>query len=194
MKPGPEEPSQPTVKPERRPKGWVIGAIIAVGATCLVLIVFGAILFPVFAQARLAANQEVSLNKLQGQSVALLQYALDNNDRFPAEDWMDGIGLYLSDEDTLVSPRAEEEGRYGYAMFAPVAGTPTYAFRMPKLLVFESSDFSRNAMGGTDLLPEEPPYQGYPFALTDGSTDSEDREQVLAYAELPIEEESAPGR
>ncbi|MFW5697183.1 MAG: hypothetical protein ACOCX1_01330 [Fimbriimonadaceae bacterium] len=193
MKPGPEEPSQPTVKPERRPKGWVIGAIIAVGATCLVIIVFGAILFPVFAQARLAANQEVSLNKLKDQSVALLQYALDNNDRFPAEAWMDGIGLYLSDESTLVSPRAEQEGLYGYAMYAPVAGTTTYAYRTPKLLVFDSSDFSRNAIGGTELLPEEPPYQSYPFALTNGATEAEDREQVLAYAELPVQEEGSAG-
>jgi len=63
--------------------------------------VFAAILFPVFAQARLAALRTVALSNAKQIALGTLVYANDNDDRFPpfadSEDVTDKIGPYLRD-------------------------------------------------------------------------------------------------
>lgn len=74
-------PSVPTTSPGRNP---VLIAVIVCAALCVVCLpIAGAILFPVFSQARLAAEKRITVSRLKQIGTAALIYATDNDDHLP---------------------------------------------------------------------------------------------------------------
>ncbi|MBS1709063.1 MAG: DUF4339 domain-containing protein [Armatimonadetes bacterium] len=72
-------PSQ--TKPGRNP--YVIALVVLVGLCVVCLPVVGAVLFPVFSQARIAAQRSASLGNVRQLLVATLTYVADHDDHFP---------------------------------------------------------------------------------------------------------------
>ncbi|ARU40888.1 hypothetical protein CCB80_06905 [Armatimonadetes bacterium Uphvl-Ar1] len=62
--------------------GIIIGAVVVVGF-CLCLPILGAILFPVFAQAKDAARRTQAISNLKLAATAVIVYTADYDDRFP---------------------------------------------------------------------------------------------------------------
>ena len=72
--------TQPPAKKGTPPWVWVIVAFAVVLCTCPV---GAAILFPVFAQARMAAKRTVALSQEKQVALAALLYSTDSDDKFP---------------------------------------------------------------------------------------------------------------
>ena len=77
----------PDMQPPRKPgtPGWVWG-IIAVAVTCMCCPILAAVLFPVFAQAKQAAQATVSLTNAKQVSLSFSMYMSDNDEKFPSFD------------------------------------------------------------------------------------------------------------
>lgn len=183
----------PATPPEPAPRQKnlvlvVIFSILGFLALCIVPIL-AAILFPVFAQARLAAQKTASLSNTKQLALATLMYAAENDDTLPAgEDWSDRITPYLKDPLVWNAPAAGGDAskpRYDYAMLAIVAGRDLNTFQNPSLdvMLFESGQAQRNQTGGYELLPDPPRYGSGDggigiVAFIDGHT------KAVPYAEL----------
>jgi len=117
-----------------------------------IIAILAAILFPVFAQAKLAAKKTTSLSNVKQQALGSLMYANDSDDHYPWQDtaanndagaglplgWRDpgagsnwcqdiypyvkSLGLYVS-----VAPNLTGNGIYNYDP-APGAGNSSYEF------------------------------------------------------------------
>ncbi|MBA4292921.1 hypothetical protein C0431_08095 [bacterium] len=81
--PPPNFHTSPQVQPKSSfPTGIVIGAVVVIGF-CFCLPIAGAILFPVFAQAKDAARRTQALSNLKLAATAVIVYTADYDDRFP---------------------------------------------------------------------------------------------------------------
>jgi prepilin-type processing-associated H-X9-DG protein len=140
--------------------GWIL--IGCSGCGCLLIPIFAAIMFPVFAQARLRARMTSCLSNQKQIALGNLMYAQDYDERFPiASEWQSGIDTYIKNDKVFHCP----EVAVGTDPSRPV-GT-TYAFNRtlgsisasriaaPKdtILTFETTDFSRNANDALTSLP-----------------------------------------
>ena len=104
-----------------------------------------------------------SAQALQSIAGLLLAYANEHDDRLPpAETWRDDIEDFCLDKSSL--PSEDQDGDYGYALNAKMAGQtlPDRLARRDLVLLFECGDTSRNAVGdpAEDLLyieDAEPP-------------------------------------
>lgn len=123
------EPNQPPVQPQwgsappappEKKKfpvwGWIL---IAVGVCCCGCVpILAAILFPVFAQAKIAATTTMSLSNLKQLGTSLMIYQSDNDDvSMPKENWHAAISPYTKSETLLIDPLLGMEGEnlgYGY--------------------------------------------------------------------------------
>jgi prepilin-type processing-associated H-X9-DG protein len=87
--------AQPPVPPRARMSTPVIVLLTLAGcAGCAlpIIAIGGAILFPVFAQAREAARRQSCMTNLKQLSVAILLYAQDHDEKLPLKDsWQDAI-------------------------------------------------------------------------------------------------------
>jgi hypothetical protein len=126
---------------------------------CLCLIV-PAILFPVFAQARLSAKKQVTLTNAKSLAVGNLMYASDNNGRFSDKlEWCDAVAPYVkaSEFESPLSPSQKETPRWDYAYFAACSNLSID--RIPDMgkqpVVFESNGSAKNQYGGSELLPTD---------------------------------------
>jgi prepilin-type N-terminal cleavage/methylation domain-containing protein/prepilin-type processing-associated H-X9-DG protein len=70
----------------RKPRGFTLIELLVVIA---IIAILAAILFPVFAKAREKARCSSCQSNLKQIGVAFLQYAQDNDERFPASVWAD---------------------------------------------------------------------------------------------------------
>lgn len=72
-----------------------------------IIAILAAILFPVFAQAKLAAKKTADLSNIKQISLALFMYAADNDDLSPADDeenhyeWFEPLQAYVKNEDVF---------------------------------------------------------------------------------------------
>ena len=105
-------PSQPILRevrpiclPRRLIKAFTLIELLVVIA---IIAILAAILFPVFAQAKLAARKTVDLSNLKQLGLGALMYSADNDDKFPRNDylragyftwspltWREAIGVYV---------------------------------------------------------------------------------------------------
>lgn len=77
----PDPMSTPPVVKKTAPWVWIL---VGLGVGCLACTGVGAaILFPVFAQARIAAKQTITLSNLKQVGRAMLTYTSDFDDKFP---------------------------------------------------------------------------------------------------------------
>jgi hypothetical protein len=154
--------------------GWIL---IGCGGLFILLLagvaMMGAMLFPVFSQARERARQAVCLSNLKQMSLAMQMYAQDYDDRLPRRvDWMDALGPYIKAEPVFHCPSVQAEGQtsYGYAFNSALAGQKRS--KLPRLArtpaLYDSSDLSRNASDPVTSLPNPPRHLGNIIGYADG--------------------------
>ena len=89
----------PTDQPPKKSSTlWIVLIVLGVGL-CLVAIIVAAVLFPVFAQARLAAQRTATISNARDISLAVMMYSVDNNNMLPSafattEDLRITVGAY----------------------------------------------------------------------------------------------------
>src|SRR5687767_13840559 len=87
---------QPVVPRKSNTVLWVV-LILGIGGLCFVVLILAAILFPVFSQARFAAQNTTCRSSVKQWTVAAIMYAGDFDDRLPKADrWMDAVESYMS--------------------------------------------------------------------------------------------------
>ena len=171
----------PAAPPKKGLSGWAIAGII-VGGGCFLLFfgvaILGAILFPVFAQAREKARQSACLSNLKQMSMAMRMYALDHNGAYPASaGWMYGLDPYVrrrsataSESDVFRCPSVPR-GQHGYAMNSRASGANLQRLLSPATLVtlYDSRNLARNASDPGVSLPTPPRHgRGNNLAYADG--------------------------
>lgn len=153
--------------PPRRKSGlhwaWIlVGVFLICGCGGIGLL--GAILFPVFAQARMKGQQTRCLSNVKQIGIATVMYANDFDDRLPpGATWMDATEKYAEyprifacpavSRPGLLTPRVG--GKYGYAVNTSLSGKTAKSIKDPGkvIWVFESSDLARNATGDPSTSP-----------------------------------------
>lgn len=119
---------------------WVIGCGAMLMCCCPI---GGAILFPVFSQAKLAAKSTQSMSKMKNLAVAWNLYCADSEDRAcPFPDWNESLREYTvgSDvepaSDPLIDPLLPETSdQLGYGMNRQVALKEVITFDDPSKVV-----------------------------------------------------------
>ncbi|MEX2242647.1 MAG: hypothetical protein WD716_02250 [Fimbriimonadaceae bacterium] len=91
----------PVQQPKKSSTLWIVLIVLGAGL-CLVAIVFAAVLFPVFSQARQAALRTATLSNAKDISFAMLMYVADNDNTLPlafatTEDLHAATGPYWSE-------------------------------------------------------------------------------------------------
>jgi len=156
---------------KKSPLGWILLALFG-GCCVLCLPIGGAILFPVFSQAKSAAQIQLCSSHLRMLGLGQLIYAGDNDDHLPAADrWMDAIRLYEKPRPGLRSDSpyrcpAAPPGQYGYAMLAKLSQADTKKVANPAStpLIFDSTDLTWNAVADHPNAPvpsRHPPRNNY---------------------------------
>src|SRR5512140_1359513 len=96
----------------QRARGFTLIELLVVIA---IIAILAAILFPVFAQAKLAAKKTTDLSNLKQLGLGAIMYSADNDDYFPRNDylrfgfqtwapftWREGVGGYVKNGLTQV--------------------------------------------------------------------------------------------
>ena len=79
--------------------------------------ILAAILFPVFAQARLAAKRTAAISNLKQISTSAIMYSADNDGHFPiAEHWESQLQKYVGGESVYYDPSSDEPKVKAFAM------------------------------------------------------------------------------
>jgi hypothetical protein len=163
----------PAAQPPKRNNAviWIVVAVLGLCA-CSVPIL-AAILFPVFAQARLAAQRTECLTRVKALGTAHLLYVSDNDDQFvPAKTWMDGLKPYLpaGKDGTVLRCPLDKDG-YGYAMADALSGKNVrkLANASRTILTFETPDDSYNAHGDPKSVSHPPRHVRMVVGYADGS-------------------------
>ena len=145
-------PEAPAVPPRKSNTVlWVI-LIVAVGGACLLLPVLAAILFPVFSQARAAAQKTACLSNMKQMGVSLLMYQAENNDNFPkADQWYDKT-VQESKSPGFHCPIAVREAgtdAIGYGFNKALSGLSAekVAPQDKTVMLFESRETGKNVAG-----------------------------------------------
>ena len=143
---------------------WIVLGLLAV-CGCGVVPVIAAILFPVFAQAKLAAKRTATLSNSKQAALAVLMYSADWNDRLPrADQWMDATMPYSKNDGIYKSLIVAERDAlaYGFAFRKEFDRKKIVDFPDPtrRATIFDSTLTQRNATGGLDTLPVPGRYQG----------------------------------
>ena len=132
-------PSDMAPKPKSGVPGWakwVIGCGAMLMCCCPI---GGAILFPVFSQAKLAAKSKQSMGNMKGVVVAWNLYCADFDDiSCPQEGWNDNVRKYFLDVnfDRLKDPLLPTKGeQLGYGMNREVALQKVANFKDPSNVV-----------------------------------------------------------
>lgn len=112
-----------------------------------------AILFPVFAQAKMCSKCLSSLSNVKQLGLAELVYAGDNGERFTSRDlWMDAMDPYIKNPSIFHRPGLPK-GAWGYAFNGSLdrAKSPQNPDRVP--LIYESVNPAKNASDLVTSLP-----------------------------------------
>lgn len=160
-----EIPVEPQATPPKRNTTLIVILAIFGGLLVCCVPIMAAILFPVFGQAKLAAQKTASLTNMKQIALGALQYAEENQEHLPAKEiWCDRLGSYVDESAwnaPVVGAVKPGEPRYDYAMLDTVGGRDMDSFQNPDLdiLFFESGFSKKNQFGKFELLPDPPRYQ-----------------------------------
>lgn len=125
---------------------------LEIGAIATIVLVLGAILWPVGQPDRYSSST-FCLSNLKQQALGNIMYAADFDDRFPNRDyWMDALGPYTKNPQLFHDPEVPK-GVYGYAFNAALdhAKSPKQPETVP--LVYDSVNPIRNASDLFTSLP-----------------------------------------
>jgi hypothetical protein len=178
-------PQAPPDRPRGRMSAWG-WALIGCGGVSILLLagvaILGAILFPVFAQARERARQAVCMSNLDQMARALTMYSEDYDDRLPRRaNWMDGLGPYMHREPMhCPSVHASGPAAYGYAFNSALASQKRSKLPRPASVraLYDSSNLARNASDPGTSLPNPPRHLGNVIGYADGHVSAGRRQPV----------------
>ncbi|MCX7686540.1 MAG: DUF1559 domain-containing protein [Fimbriimonadales bacterium] len=155
----------------------LIASAVVLGS-CFVCAILGAVLSPVFAQAREKARATACMSNLRQMGSAFAMYAQDHRGQLPpASRWMDAITPYLPrPERTLRCPSVPAQS-FGYAYNSQLSGMNYQNARVQKPdvpLVYDSVNLARNATDPVTSLPNPPRHLGNAnhALLVDGTVQS----------------------
>lgn len=169
----PMPPSAPPVgypvyaPPPPPPKGgipvwvWIVLGVVGVGG-CFFVLIFAAILFPVFAQARAKAREVSCLSNQKQIALGLMMYAQDYDERLPAAaTWHTDMEPYVRREDVFHCPAVQPSAgqttlpanTYAYNSALDRMKMARLASPMDTVLTYDSTDFSQNANDALTSLP-----------------------------------------
>ena len=154
----------PPVQKNRNVALWVVLGVLAI-CGCAVVPILAAFLFPVFAQARFAAQKTASLSHAKQSALAAIMYSADFNDRLPpAESWMDATLPYTKNKEVYKSILAagDDPNKFGFAFRKDLGRKKTMDFDDPDrwAMVFDSTLTDWNANSNLETLPDPGRYQG----------------------------------
>ena len=138
------------------------------GCAFLMIPILAAILFPVFAQARAKARTTVCLSNVKQQTLGVLMYAEDFDERLPvAAEWMTVTQPYVKNNAAMhcsAFPNGiAEDGSqaYGYAYNSHLDRAVESKVKFPSTtpLLYDSSTLTPNATDPLTSLPNPPRHQ-----------------------------------
>ncbi|MFM9873922.1 MAG: hypothetical protein ACKVQS_10720 [Fimbriimonadaceae bacterium] len=126
--PPPQDPpqyyQQTPFQPQKKSNVGLIIAIIVVVGACLIIPIFAAILLPVFAQAKNAAQKTQALSDIKQSATSLLIYQADFDDHFPPD---------MSNSDALEASLTDyltDYGSHWHIQGTPTQGNPNLAGKL----------------------------------------------------------------
>ncbi len=135
---------------------WIILAVCA-GGICICGPILAAVLFPVFAQAKLAAQRTATISNAKQHALGLIMYASDWDDKLPHDNWCDSTSQYIKYENAFASKIVQkgDEKRYDFALTATLLGKSMRDVEDVRIsiMTFESKNNEKNQVGGPELLP-----------------------------------------
>ncbi len=147
----------PSGRAPRNPTTIILAVLAGVGGTCCIgFILLAAVLFPVFRQARLAAQNSGCMSNLRQIGVSMNMYAASNDEQLPdANNWMDDIKLTGVRERQLHCPAVGRFNRsvYGYAFNKSFSKKPLHGLDTITPIVFDSTLLGRNANSDESTVP-----------------------------------------
>lgn len=183
----------PMLPPAKRGIPWWVWVLI-VGSLCLFCAIPAAILYPVFAKARPAAQITSALVEMKSNAFGLLLYAGDHDDRLPpAAAWGSLSEEYRTGQGNPIVLKNASGSLLRPTFNMSLSKTLTSAVDDPQLTVmlFLSTKTQSNPIGGSgDLSSFE--RDRTMIAAVDGSSRVVAREDALRLAWEPSPEEEAP--
>ncbi len=166
MTPPMEGPSS-SFKQEKQKLTLTTILMILGGGGCLVVLIFGGLIGPVFLKYRgqmLTMRRETScLNNLQRIGSAMSMYATENDGKLPlASKWMDEIQGHLRSPRILQCPvvRLKNVDSSGYAFNDALSGKKLSGANAFVWMVTDSAHLERNAHSSAPDLPMPPRHTG----------------------------------
>jgi hypothetical protein len=132
---------------------------------CGIVPIIAAILFPVFAQARFAAQKTATISHSKQSALGVIMYSVDFNDRLPpAETWMDATFPYTKNKEAYKSILAagDDPNKFGLAFRKDLGRKKIIDFDDPErwAMIFDSTLTKWNASSNLETLPSPGRYQG----------------------------------
>ncbi len=147
-----------------------------------IIAILAAILFPVFAQAKLAAKKTASLNNVKQITLGSGMYANDNDDVVPLamevntfHTWADGVQPYIKNWDVFFSPLG------GNRMIAAWSGKPLVPDNWKYFVQYGYNASYMNR--SPDCSPGSFQANGNPFGTPISSTSVQDPAATIEFAE-----------
>lgn len=131
----------------------------AIALWTLGLAILAAVLFPVFATEKSGRGHfPLCGSRLKQSALAVIMYAGDFDDRLPsAALWATRAKAYAKEDGVFVCPPAAlaDPKAFGHAFRRSLGGVDTATVNLPQEvpMIFDSTDLTWNANGGTNLLP-----------------------------------------
>ena len=138
-------------------------------ACSVLVVIIAAILFPVFAKAKVSTGKNICAMNLLDMVRDLKLYASDFDDRLPnANAWMDAIQPRELTDKFLHDVIGIKPGEYGYAFRDKASGISIPEVEDPKLfiLVFDSTLIGKNAHGDASTLPRPGRHHGADYIMS----------------------------
>jgi prepilin-type processing-associated H-X9-DG protein len=135
-----------------RGTGMAIAGLCVSGIFMLFLPIMAAMLLPALARAKTKAQTVQCMNHVKQLNLALMMYATDNNNRFPAGDkWCDAIRPYTGGSTAMYQCPGEPGGRCAFSLNSSLANQALSSGQSPArtVLVFGSGD-GWNQSGAAD--------------------------------------------
>jgi Tfp pilus assembly protein PilE len=158
------------VEPQKRNR-TVLLIFLGLASVCLCVPILAAILFPVFSQARQAAQRTTAMGKFQRIAAGLLVYAANHDDRLPPLNvWSTAAtnGMSIGEQKEAFRFPGVPEGETIVAMNAELNARKVP--EKPKVLLFEVSPRPNHAMWEYPSMAAKPGlYKKTIFVYTDGT-------------------------
>jgi len=161
--------------PKSKVPVWVwIGGCGAAG--CLPVVIFAAILFPVFAHARERARDVSCQSNEKQMGLALVQYEQDyDNTLPPAATWMEATYPYIKYSIRCPDVSTADTTSYGYAFNSKLNRAKVADISNPAEAptVYDSTNLGRNANDALTSIPSPPRHDSHNnYAFVDGHVES----------------------